>query len=204
MGRRFLLTFLFYIAVPGVAHPLSANSPAEACQTITCDAEKTPAPGEAVERNIRKAGAEKSDGSIAPWRLTRTTGPSDKGDTISVTRSADMWDSDTAFVGLMIRCSTKSDLQILLVLADPFPPRARPLVSLLASRNSAEFPGEVIPPGSLLALPSESVGLVRGPWQNADKLAVEIRSNAAVIKGKVPLDGLAEALALLSSQCIIR
>lgn len=138
--------------------------------------------------------------SVAGWRLVRTPGP-DKTDVVSIMRTADIMQSDAEFAGMMIRCRPKSGLQIAFALITPFRPRSTPKITISFNRTDMPFQAEVIPPGSLVALPNEAEVLVKGAWQSAKEVAVDIEGDGAKIHGVVPLANLAEAVAQLQASC---
>jgi hypothetical protein len=92
-------------------------------------------------------------------------------------------------------------LQIGFVLITPFPPRSHPKITVATDHASTHFQADVIPPGSILALPNEAEVLARGPWQSAKKVAVDIEDGETKIHGIVSLENLSAAIAHLQVNC---
>jgi len=134
------------------------------------------------------------------WRLVRTPGP-EKSDIVSIMRTADIMQSDAEFAGIMIRCRAKSALQIAFVVITPFHPRSHPKITVGINRSDMRFQAEVIPPGSLVALPNEAEVLAKGAWQSAKELTVDIEGEGAKIHGVVSLENLSGAIAQLQASC---
>ncbi len=139
-------------------------------------------------------------GALEGWRLVRTPGP-DKTDIVSIMRTADIMQSDAEFAGIMIRCRPKSSLQIAFAVITPFHPRSHPKVTLGVNRADMPFQGEVLPPGSLIALPQEAEVLAKGAWQSAKTLTVDIEGEGSKIHGVVSLENLSAAMGQLQASC---
>ena len=139
-------------------------------------------------------------GVLGKWRLVRTPGP-EKGDVVSIMHTADALRSDPEFAGMAIRCRPKSGLQIAFVLITPFPPRSHPKVTVAVNQTNVHFQAEVIPPGSMIALPNEAEVLAKGAWQSAKELTVDIEGDGAKIHGIVSLENLSGAIAQLQASC---
>jgi hypothetical protein len=142
-----------------------------------------------------------SNATMDGWHLVRTPGPEKGIDVVSVMHTADLVQSDPEFAGLAIRCQAKARLQIAFVVITPFHPRSHPDVTVTANRAAMNFKAEVIPPGSMIALPDEAEVLAKGVWQSAKNLSVDIEGEGAKIHGAVSLGNLAGALAQLQASC---
>jgi hypothetical protein len=138
---------------------------------------------------------------IGQWRLVRTPGPAHAPDIVSIMRTADALKSDPDFAGLMVRCREKTSLQIGLVVIRPFPPRARPQVTITSGHTRTQMQAAVLPGGIVLSLPNESGILAIGPWQSLDHVSFAIEGDGVTINGVVPLQNLSAALAFLQSNC---
>jgi hypothetical protein len=105
----------------------------------------------------------------------------------------------------MIRCA-EADFEVLLVLVQPLPPRARVRVKLTVGEMTIELPATRIPPGALLSLPSEAAAMAKGSWQSAGagELAIEILNGGQPVRAMVSLSGLAPALGQLGRSCPLR
>jgi hypothetical protein len=133
----------------------------------------------------------------------RTPNPGGGPDAVSIMQTAEPMRSDLDLAGLMLRCAER-DVEVVVVLLNPFPPRARPAVKLTAGVGTIDLQATVMPPGTVLALPSEAMALANGPWQSAAEVAIEVAEDGNAIRGVVELTGLADALALLRSSCPAR
>jgi hypothetical protein len=136
---------------------------------------------------------------LGNWRLLRTPNPKGGKEAISIIRTGDLAGSDPDFVGLMIRCG-EPDVEILLVMLNPLPFRARPKVSL----NDAKFEGSVAPPGLNILLPREATDLAILRWPTIPHLSIEISEEGKMTKGKVFLDGFDVAIKALNAACLLR
>jgi hypothetical protein len=136
---------------------------------------------------------------IGSWRLVRTPNPAGGAEAVSITQTADVAKSDLDLAGLMLRCG-ESNIETLIVLVRPFPPRARPKVTVAASGKSGEFTATVVPPGAALLLPREATSLAAGPWQSAAELAVAV-DDQNPIRGLISLAGLGPAYRMLMTNC---
>lgn len=135
------------------------------------------------------------------WHLVRTPGPQKTGDVVSIMRTANLLRSDPNFAGLAIRCRTKSELQVAFVVITPFHPRTHPKVTVTANRAPIHFEADVIPPGSMIALPHEAEVLAKGPWQSAQELTIDIEGDETRTRGVVSLEGLSAAIVQLQASC---
>ncbi|MBI1203484.1 MAG: hypothetical protein GC182_13335 [Rhodopseudomonas sp.] len=135
------------------------------------------------------------------WRLVRTPGPQNSGDVVSIMHTADTITSDPEFAGLLIRCRSNARLQIGFITITPFHPRSHPKVAVTAGSATTRFQGDVLPPGSLIALPNEAEALARGPWLSAAQLTVDIDGDNVKIHGVTSLEGLPAAISQLQASC---
>ena len=122
---------------------------------------------------------------------------------MSMIHTADITRSDPDLAGLMLRCG-EHGAEVAIVVVTPFPPRARPEVTVSADENDGKeghFTATVVSPGAELLLPAEATGLVAGPWQLTHELVVKVSSPEQSFGGVVPIDGLAAALATLVANC---
>ena len=100
----------------------------------------------------------------------------------------------------MLRCN-ETGFEVLIILLQAFPPRARPQVAAGGTDAGARFTATVAAPGTALLLPAEARALASGPWQSLNELAIEVENGGAVIRGVVALDGLSTALQSLLASC---
>jgi hypothetical protein len=134
------------------------------------------------------------------WRLVRSANPSGGPDAISVDHTADVNRSDLDFAGLMLRCGEQAP-EVAIIALTPFPPRAKPNVSIRANGEDWRFVAQVVPPGAELLLPQEATTLAYGAWQHAHELSVTVTSPEQSFAGIVQIDGLAQALTVLMANC---
>jgi hypothetical protein len=66
--------------------------------------------------------------------------------------TAEMLRSDPDFAGLMLRCA-EDGIDVLVIVIEPRPPRARPQVKFGPTGNEASYQATVVPPFTALLLP---------------------------------------------------
>lgn len=136
------------------------------------------------------------------WPVVVTPPPPGGGhEAISIMRTADTTRSDPDLAGLMIRCQKKPGFQVLLALVRPLPPRAKRDVVINPKTAPSVVHAEVSPIGTGIVLSIEPSMFTTGQWRDLKELAVLIQDPEADIRGVIPLDGLAPALAKLSARC---
>jgi hypothetical protein len=105
----------------------------------------------------------------------------------------------------MLRCG-ETGVEVLVVLTQPLPLRARPNVIVEAAGKTADFAATVVPPAAAVLLPKPASTLAAGAWQTAAELSVqvhtaEIDGDLSTVRGIIPLSGLSAAFPLLLSNC---
>ena len=135
------------------------------------------------------------------WPMVRTPNPKGGPDAVAILRTADTGQSDPDLAGLMIRCAEKPGLEVLLALVRPFPPRAKRDVVVNSETTQPVLRAEASSTGTALILPIEAGAFTTGPWRALKELAITIRDPEAEIRGTIPLDGIAPAIAKLSASC---
>jgi hypothetical protein len=136
------------------------------------------------------------------WPLVVTPPPpGGSHEAVSIMRTADTTRSDPDLAGLMIRCQEKPGLQVVLALVRPLPPLAQRDVVVNPTTTAAVIHSEVSPLGTGVVLPVEPTMFTTGQWRDLKELAVLIHDPEADIRGVIPLDGLAPAMAKLSARC---
>jgi hypothetical protein len=172
------------------------DSDFERCRAIKEDSARLRCYEEALPNR-----ADKQQPSVAgTWRLVRTPNPTGGADAISIIQTADISRSDLDLAGLMIRCA-ETTTEVLIVLVRPFPPRARPQVTIGTGSKRLDFTASVAPPGLMLLLPPEANALAAGSWQTEPELTIEVADEHAPIHGVVPLTGIGPALRQLRLTC---
>lgn len=217
-GRFFcrVLMCLGLVAAVGSSIGQAAGQPVagpdsnfERCRSITDDAARLRC-YEAATADPAKIPPAHTPGPVpgpatGPWRLVRTPSPVGGRDAVSVMKTADVTKSDIDLAGLMLRCG-ESNIEVLVVLIRPLPPRAHPKVTVTVGSKRTEFTASVVPPGAELLLPLEASALASGPWQAAPELSVEVGAvegddQPTPIQGVISLAGLGAALPRLQANC---
>jgi len=137
----------------------------------------------------------------AAWPLIRTPRPNGGPDAVAIVRTADSTQSDPDLAGLMIRCQEKPGLEVLLALLRPFPPRSKKDVVVTLGSTESILHAETSTPGTALVLPLDATIFTIGPWRELKQLSVTIRDSESDVRGVIPLDGIAPALAKLLASC---
>jgi hypothetical protein len=135
------------------------------------------------------------------WPLVRTPNPKGGPDAVAIMRLADTAQSDPDLAGLMIRCAEKSDFEVVLALVRPFPPRTKTDVVVTSGTTQSVLHAQASSAGTALILPIEATAFTTGPWRGLKELAVTIKHPEGEIRGTIPLDGAAPAIAKLSASC---
>jgi hypothetical protein len=142
-----------------------------------------------------------SPGEMGTWRLVRATDPRGGPDAVSIMHTADVLRSDGDIAGLTLRCADNS-IEVLVIVIEPRPPRARPRVTLSSGGNQASYEATVVGPFTALLLPQEATAMLSGLAQSgAPELSVGVSDDATGIQGIVKLAGLRPALDGLRGIC---
>jgi hypothetical protein len=177
----------------------------ERCRSIADDAARLHCYEAETSQPSNRAPPTAGLAPVAPWPLVRTPNPAGGRDAVSVLKTADITKSDIDFAGLMLRCGGHN-IEVLVVLVRPLPPRAHPRVAVTTGGKQIEFIASVVPPGAEVLLPPEATALASGPWQTAAELSVEVGAvegddQPSPIRGVISLAGLGAALAQLQANC---
>jgi hypothetical protein len=135
------------------------------------------------------------------WPLVKASPPHGGPDAVAILRTADTAHSDPDLAGLMIRCADKPGYEVLLALVRPVPPRSKRDVVVTSGINQSVLHAEASSTGTALVLPIEATAFTTGPWQGLHELAVTIKDPDSELRGVIPLDGLAPAMAKLAAHC---
>lgn len=138
------------------------------------------------------------------WRFVRVQSP--MTDTLSpaLLQVADLNHSDPGFIGTMIRCDATHDSaapMMVFVVAQPFPPRARPKVTLRNGTHALILTANVIPPGASISIPLDVEAQIHSAWRGASGVSVQINYQAMMLHGLVDLSGLSGQLPDLAAAC---
>jgi hypothetical protein len=152
-------------------------------------------------KSLIPSASSEASATIDSWPLVRTPNPKGGPPAVAIMRTADTAQSDPDLAGLMIRCAEKSGLQVLLALVRPFPPRSNADVVVTSGATESVLHAEPASAGAALVLPIEATAFTTGPWREWKELSVTIRHPDADIRGRIPLDGVAPAIAKLLASC---
>jgi hypothetical protein len=139
--------------------------------------------------------------NMSNWKFTRTQGSKADESFVAIMKTADTLQSDADFAGLIIRCTPKGRIEVLVALIRPFPPRSRPEVTFASAGFSRSFEATMAAAGAAVLLPEEAGVLAGGKWQTTPSLTVTVKENSTEIKGIVALNGLREAYGSLLASC---
>jgi len=121
---------------------------------------------------------------------------------VAILHTVDFERSNPRLAGLMLRCG-RQGIETVIVVVEPYPPHARPQITLRALGQEFRFIGTILPTGAGIRLPSDATGLVTGPWHKASELDIKVtEGDSAAIDGVVALSGLSEALESLNVECV--
>jgi hypothetical protein len=195
---RALVVALMLMLMTQPARPQDSLNGFERCRLIADDVMRL----RCYENAAAAFGQHSTSASeaIGNWRLIRTPNPQGGADAISILRIASLTQSDPNLAGLMVRCA-KDDVDVLLVLIEPLPPRARPTVSIRAGGKDLRFEASVVPPGALILLPHQAAALASGPWQSLPELNLDVVYEQKATRGVIQVDGLRPALDRLRRSC---
>ena len=185
-------------ATLGFAQERDSQQDFDRCKAIASDSARLDCLKKLLPNASSDAPAE-SAGAI--WRLIRTPRPNGGPDAVAIMRTADTAQSDPDLAGLMIRCQDKPGLEVVLALLRPFPARSKKDVVVNLGSTTTILPAETSTPGTALVLPIDATFFTIGPWRHLKQLSVEIRDSESNVRGVIPLDGIAPALAKLSASC---
>jgi len=174
----------------------------ETCKTIADDRGRLNCLKKLLAKAPSEAGEENP--STDQWPLITTHRPYGGPDAVAIMRTADTTQSAPDLAGLMIRCQEKPGLEVLLALVRPLPPRSRRDVVVTSGRTQSTLHTEISESGTALVLPLDATAFTSGPWRGLEELAVRINDPEGDIHGVIHLDGIAPAIAKLSTSCSSR
>ena len=200
IGWRLRMRLAVCLALMGATIPGAASSrgSTETVEGVGNLASCLEGPSEADSQGCIREAAASVDSDA--WKLLRSRDPSGGPDAISVIRTAEPSRSDPDIAGLMLRCAG-SDIEALVIVIEPRPPRARPRIDVSANGARASFEATVAPPFTALLLPKEAAVLLTGPWASAPELAITVDGEHSPEHGTVPLAGVRQALERLIIAC---
>ncbi len=202
MNRNIAAPFLIAVSVATVAFGQNQGAPGgfENCRILADDQARLDCFKQMLARPSPKA-SNAEDATMDHWRLIRTPDPRGGQDAVAIMRTADTAQSDPDLAGLMIRCQQKQGFGVLLALVRPLPPLSKREVTIGSGAQRSVLRAEVSQAGTALILPIEATAFTTGPWQGLNELAVRIEDPETDIRGVIPLEGLAPALAKLGASC---
>jgi hypothetical protein len=135
------------------------------------------------------------------WRLVRTAIATGATSEAAILHTADFERSDPRLAGLMLRCA-REGIEAIVVVVEPFPPQARPQITLRGPAQESQFIGTMIPTGAGILLPGDATSLVTGRWRTAPEIEIKVAEGGTAVDGVVALSGLPEALQSLDAECV--
>jgi hypothetical protein len=138
-----------------------------------------------------------NSGDAGAWKLVRSPDPRGGPDAVAIMHTADVSRSDPDFAGVMLRCA-QDGFEVLVIVIEPRPPRARPRVRLGAPGEEASYEATIAPPFTALLMPKEAASLERS---TTPELSIELNGETTAVHGFVPLAGLRPALDGLKASC---
>jgi hypothetical protein len=185
-------------AAPAFAQRVDISQGFEKCKVISDDQARLNCLKNLIPGTSPDPGA---SSTLDLWPLVRTPNPKGGPDAVAIMRMADTGQSDPDLAGLMIRCTEKSGLEVVLALVRPFPPLAKTDVVVNSGTTQSVLHAKASSIGTALILPVEATAFTIGPWRDLKELAVTIKHPETEIHGTIPLDGASPAIARLSASC---
>lgn len=142
--------------------------------------------------------------SASRWRFVHVLSPVTGRSSPALLQVADLNHSDPGFIGTMIRCDATHDpaaLMMIFVVAQPFPPRVRPKVTLRNGMHAIIFTADVIPPGASISIPLNVKAQIHSAWRDATDVSVQINYRDMTLHGLIGLAGLSGELPDLAMAC---
>lgn len=197
-SRAFHATLLYIVgATSAFAQNTDFIQDFEKCKVISDDRARL----NCLKNLIPGVASEEAPAPNDSWPLVRTPNPKGGPDAVAVMRMANTTQSDPDLAGLMIRCAEKPGLEVVLALVRPFPPRAKADVIVRSGAAPFVLHAQASSVGTALILPIEATVFTTGPWHEWKELVVTIKQPEAEIRGTIPLEGAAPAIARLSASC---
>jgi hypothetical protein len=196
---------MILVYAPGAG--LGNEPPFDRCRSIADSSARLrcyDAAGSATEPTTgQKEPAARNSPTIGSWRLVRTPDPRGGPEAISIMRSADPLNSESEFVGLMLRCG-HPDIQVLSIVIPPLPPRSRPIVTVGSGPDAQEVVGQVTPPGAAILLPGHISAKARVQWPRLNRIEFTVSHESGKFRGAVELTDFSAALEALTRACASR
>lgn len=161
------------------------------------------APPEPASRSAGTSGASTIDAPAASGSWRRVRSPGGEFDATAFLRTADLDRSDPRLAGLMLRCGERG-VEIVIVVVEPFPPRAQPKITLRVAKQQSYFVGSIIPAGAGIRLPVDGMKLANDSWLGSQEVEIKIADGDTAIEGIVPLSGLTAAIRALAATCVLK
>jgi hypothetical protein len=139
---------------------------------------------------IQKSRAQPEMGG---WRFVRSPSTPDTTSAVAIMHAPELSSSDLNFAGIILRCS-KNNLQVMIALVEPFPPRSQTQVTIASGADEIKLTGTVIGPGLAILLPPEASALAETAWRSLDRISINVEKDNTKLKATVALTGLPAAL----------
>ena len=145
--RRCVMDLGFFLTL---AAALSGNSGIGPGFALADDASRSKA-APAIGANPSSPESIEAGGAAGSWRLVRSaTATAAKGEA-AILHTADIERSDPRLAGLMLRCG-REGVEAVVVVIEPFPPHARPQITLRTPGQESQFIGTIISTGAGIRL----------------------------------------------------
>lgn len=177
------------------------GGPGLAAQFIVADGGYQGKAGQPFGGSAPAGGAIDAAGDPGGWRLVRSSTAASGNAAAAILRTADFERSDPRLAGLLLRCGTQG-IEAVIVVVEPFPPHARPRITLRTAGQESHYAGSIIPTGAGIRLPGEAADLVARMGTKARELEVKVNDGDAAMGGVVALSGLSKALEWLNAECV--
>lgn len=189
--------FILFIAI-GLGCCVPASFLSDACALDLAQRQTSPIAAETISPNASGTGSEPAGEG---WRRVHGSSTNGAPAPTAILHTADFERSDPRLAGLMLRCG-EHGVEAVIVVVEPFPPHARPKITLRASGHEFNFEGEIIPTGAGIRLPVDGASLVSRALLGAKELGINIEDRALTVDGVVALAGLAQAFQTLNADCL--
>jgi hypothetical protein len=136
----------------------------------------------AIGANPNSPESIEAGGAAGSWRLVRSATATAATGEAAILHTADIERSDPRLAGLMLRCG-REGVEAVVVVVEPFPPHARPQITLRTPGQESQFIGTIISTGAGIRLPGAATSLVTGPWRTPPDLEIKVAAGGAAPNG---------------------
>jgi hypothetical protein len=125
-------------------------------------------------------------GAAGSRRLVQSTTATTGTGEAAILHAVAIKQSNPRLAGLMLRCEQQG-IEAVVVVVEPFPPHARPQITLPAPGQESQFIGTIIPTDAGIRLPGDATSLVKGPWRMPRELEIKGADAAPRLTASSPL-----------------